>query len=489
MNIEYYPSKTCSAFMKSEAFYRGIRGPIGSGKSVTCCMEIMRRAKEQEPGIDGIRRTRWAIIRNTYKELDTTTKVTWLQWFPEDKFGAFNNSKMAHHIKIGDMDIDVLFLALDKPKDIKKLLSLEITGAWINEAREIPKAVVDAAGDRSGRFPSKKDKPAHVKEWPTWHGVIMDTNAPDEDHWWFKLAEENELNGWKFFTQPGGILEVDYKTNIVTTDNIYFITNPKAENIENLPTDYYEKRVAGKLADYARVYYANQYGFVQDGKPIFPQYKDSIHCAKEILEPIQGLPILSGIDFGLTPAVVLGQRLTNGRLIILDEIVTENMGAKQLAQILKPKLHNEYNGYKFDIFGDPAGNQQAQTDKKTPFQILNANGIPAKPAPTNDFEVRTQSVASPLSRLIDGLPGLIISPKCKMLRKALAGGYCFKRVQVAGDARFHDKPDKNKYSHIAEALGYLCVGAGEGNQVLGMVDDDEDDYYINPRNTVQEAYQ
>ena len=64
---------TIKKFMKSDHFFRGLRGPVGSGKSVACWIEIFRRALAQEPGPDGIRRTRMAIIRNTNPQLKTTT--------------------------------------------------------------------------------------------------------------------------------------------------------------------------------------------------------------------------------------------------------------------------------------------------------------------------------------------------------------------------------------------------------------------------------
>ena len=82
--IRYRPPGPISkAFMLSDAFVRGIRGPFGSGKSTACVFEIMRRAREQPAGFDGVRRSRWAILRNTYPELRTTTIKTWHQWFPE----------------------------------------------------------------------------------------------------------------------------------------------------------------------------------------------------------------------------------------------------------------------------------------------------------------------------------------------------------------------------------------------------------------------
>ena len=68
--------------------------------------------------------------------------------------------------------------------------------------------------------------------------------------------------------------------------------------------------------------------------------------------------------------------------------------------------------------------------------------------------------------MIDGKPGLLISPKCRITRKGMAGGYAYKRLQVSGDERFHDKPDKNKYSHPCEAAQYMMLGAGEGRSVI-----------------------
>ena len=34
--------------------------------------------------------------------------------------------------------------------------------------------------------------------------------------------------------------------------------------------------------------------------------------------------------------------------------------------------------------------------------------------------------------------------------------------------RYDDKPLKDRYSHIHDAMQYLMLGAGEGRQVLGM---------------------
>ncbi|MHB8084269.1 MAG: phage terminase large subunit [Dehalococcoidia bacterium] len=458
----FNPSPTIKRFMKSGAFYRGLMGPVGSGKSSACCVEIMRRASEQKPNTRKVRKSRFAIIRNTYRELSDTTIKTWQDWFPAETFGNINQQTMSQQfvLKIqnskGEFDgtlaeVEILFRALDRPQDVKKLLSLELTGAWVNEAREVPKGVVDTLGDRVGRYPTIRDGGC------TWRGVIMDTNPPDDDHWWYRLAEEDRPEGWEFWKQPGGLIELGGK----------FIPNPQSENLENLESGYYLTRMAGKSDAYIRVYYCAQYGFVREGKPVFPEYNDSVHCSSEILEPVKGLPIYVGLDFGLTPAALFGQRLPIGRWQWFDELVTEDMGAVRFGDLLAAKLRGEYDGYEFDIYGDPAGNSRAETDESTPFLILQAKGIPAKPAPSNDFTLRREAVAVQMGRLaMDGKPGFLISPKCKVTRKGMAGGYRFKRVQVAGDERYQDKPDKNKYSHPCEAGQYLMLGAGEGDKLI-----------------------
>jgi hypothetical protein len=110
---------------------------------------------------------------------------------------------------------------------------------------------------------------------------------------------------------------------------------------------------------------------------------------------------------------------------------------------------------------NPAGDIRAQTEEVTPFQILRKADIPVQPAANKAFIKRRESMAGATSRLIDGAPGLIVHPQCAVLRKAMAGGYALKRVQVGGAAKCREIPDKNDYSHVAESMQYLLVGGGE----------------------------
>jgi len=471
--FSYKPGgEVLKAFMKDNSFFRGLRGPVGSGKSVCCAVEIFRRALQQEPGRDGKRKTRWAIVRNSYPQLRTTTIKTWLDWFPEDIWGKmlWHPPPYTHHLKRGDVEMEVIFLALDRPEDIKKLLSLELTGVWINEAREIPKTIVDACTMRVGRFPSMKDG------GPTWYGVICDTNAPDEDHWWPIMSGEVPLpdhigreealmlvkpDTWNFYNQPGGMLEEKDKNGTLQSYKL----NPKAENRSNITPQYYPDIIKGKSKSWIDVYVLNKFGSLSDGKPIYPMFTDELHIAKEPILPIAGLPIVVGMDFGLTPAAVFAQNV-RGKWLILDELVAEDMGIVRFAELFRKEFALNFPAMKAMVYGDPAGDYRAQTDERTPFQILRTAGIKAYPAGNNDVSLRLEAVSGTLNRLIDGQPGLLVDKKCVNLIKGFRGGYQYRRMQISGAERYEEKPNKNKFSHVHDALQYALIGGGEGRSLL-----------------------
>lgn len=453
------PGAVAAAFHNSKAFVRGLKGPVGSGKSSTCCMEIMRHTLNQVP-FNGVRRARWAVIRGTYPELKSTTIKTWSDWFPGDIAPIKWDAPITSTMKIKDtgdgnaLELEVVFIAMETANDTGKLRSLELTGAWINEASELPKEVFDMVTQRVGRYPSLK------QGGPTHPCIILDTNPPDDDHWYYKLAEEDTPDNWEFFDQPGGLIRVQ------TEDSVEYVPNPDAENIFNLTGgyEYYLRMVAGKTDDWIKVFVLGQYGTTADGKPVYPEYNDKIHCADEPIEVNRYAPIYLGWDFGLTPACIVGQISPKGQLLILDEFVAEDMGIRQFAsEIVKPALQNKYAGLKFISRGDPAGVNRSQTDERTCYQELLEVGIASEPADTNDFIPRRESVAFFLNRLAGGEAGFLLSPNCRDLRRGFLGGYRYERLKVAGE-RYRDRPVKDKYSHPHDALQYLCLAAREGGR-------------------------
>jgi len=474
MNLDFSTSPNVWKFLQDNSFVRGLMGPVGSGKSYACCAEIFKRAVQQKPSPkDGIRYSRFAVVRNSYPMLKTTTIKTWLELFPENVWGNLHWSPpITHHLKLparGDasgIDCEVIFLALDQPKDVRKLLSLELTGAWVNEARELPVAVIQGLTHRVGRYPSMADGGT------SWRGIWLDTNPMDSDHWYYRLAEKETPKGefaWKFFKQPGGVVEVkteDVPAEIpeaqgyISAGSRWFKENPKAENIHNLPKGYYQSLLGGKNLDWVRCYAEGKYTYVQEGKAVWEEYDDSTMSAE--LTPVENVPIQVGLDFGLTPSAVFAQRLPNGAWHVLHEVVTFSMGLDRFVNVLKSEMQQRFPNFEFMVWGDPAGGARDQHYEVTSFEFLKTHGIYARPTPTNDFRVRREAVAMPMNRLVQGKPGFLVNKKCLRLRKSLGGGYHYTRVAIgAGQERFKDKPNKNEHSHVGDALGYCLLGGGE----------------------------
>lgn len=469
--VLYQAEPTASQFHQSRAFVRGLMGPIGSGKSVMCVEELKRLATQvQEPGPDGVRRSRFVVVRNSYPELKTTTIKTFQDWFPASicplKWAAPITAQMVVADQ-GDgtgVNMEVFFLALDNDDDVRKLLSMELTAGWINEAREVAKSILDGLTGRVGRYPPKR------LGGPSFPCVIMDTNPPSDDHWWYQAAEEDTPVNWQFFRQPAALLP-----QLRAGGELIWQNNPAAENISNLPTgyDYYRNQLGGKDRQWLRVYIEGCYGTVQQGRPVFPEYRDDVHLA-ETLALDRTVPLILGWDFGLTPACVIGQLSQRGQLSILVELVAEHMGLRQFVRdVVTPCLTTRFAGLPVGLSAaDPSGVAGSQTDNESCIAVLNDEGIATRPAPTNHLEPRLQAVRDFLTKMVDGEPGFRLARDCRWLRRGFHGHYKFERIKASGSARFRDKPLKNSYSHPHDALQYLCLSASRVVTSLAVASDD-----------------
>jgi hypothetical protein len=341
-----------------------------------------------------------------------------------------------YFFKVGDVECEVMFRALDDADDVANLNSLELTFAWFNECRDIHPDIIDAMSKRIGRYPSKRDT------GPTWFGMWGDTNPPPMDTWWYYQMEgldpkdgvSPNNNGWSVYKQPSG-------------------RGPLAENIKNLPEGYYD--IQGRSEEYIRVYIDGEYGLSSAGQPVYKYFRPDYHMADDKLDPIiNGVrPLVVGMDLGLTPAAVLGQIDARGRALILAEAVSFDMGVQRFARtVLKPLLYEQFSGANIMLVVDPAGVQRAQTDERSAIDILKAEGFKVIAAKTNNVTARLAAVDDFLMRHADGDSAFVVDPRCTALKSAMMGGY-----------RFHPKTgavEKNKHSHVAEALQYLMLHIG-----------------------------
>ena len=442
LSVEYTPPPTIRRMIRSESFYNFTVGPVGSGKTTGILFKILYHAARQEPGPDGYRRTRWVVVRNTSPQLKDTTINSFMTWFKPGIAGRWVASRMMFVFEIGDVVAEVLFRPLDTPDDVSRVLSLEVTGAVLDEFIEIPKEVVEALSGRCGRYPSPQEGGC------TWWGMWGASNPGNEDNWWYNWLDVEgrgdrpaNLQLWE---QPSGF-------------------SKETENLENLPggRGYYENLCVGKSNEWIKQFIEVEWGFSLAGKPVYQVFDPAYHVAKASIQFRKDRPIVIGFDAGLTPAAIFGQQDAHGRILVLDELVSENMGATRFCrEMLLPKINQRFSHNHFSFVGDPAMDQRAQTDEKSVRDVVEEElGIEVDAAPTNNLVERLDAVERYLTQLTSAGPAYLVDPRCHILIRGFRSGYHY-RIDTKG--KVAAKPEKNSmYSHPHDANQYMCMGFNE----------------------------
>lgn len=451
-------------YLREEYPVKIIIGPFGSGKSSAVMRNaILRDAIEMPRCDDGIRRSRIAIVRNTQGELVSTTLATWNFWMnglPEPKRNKKPVFTLAYEFndEKGPIQLEVLWIALDRDGDIGKLASLELTSAFFNELKFIPKSIFNMMQDRIKRFPAKIE---YIKQFDKLYGhlekdernefymrwlpypskIYADTNAPRAGHWIEEL-DINPIKGTRVYHQPPALIKNEDKK---------WQINAEADNILHVGSQYYLDMIP-RGDEYVRVYAQGNYGTVVAGKPVYMSYNDDLHSVDDLtINPLE--TIYFGIDYGkICPAFIMAQ-FVNNQIRFIKEFIGDDMAVKQLyLHSVLPFLNKYCKGMTVEAVGDPANSLDG-------MEQLAECGFEAKKARTNNVEPRICSVDNRLNLLEQGKPKIVISRAgCPKLRDGFIGEYHYKELKVIGEDRFEEKPYKNHpYSDIHDAAQYVVM--------------------------------
>lgn len=449
VGINYTATPTGSEFHSNEDFARFVIGPVGSGKTTMGLIELLLRGIKQKPDLAGVRKTRGLVIRNSFPELRSTTIPSYLSWYREIcsiTYGSPITSRIKLPLPDGTtLDQEIFFIGLDDEQSAKKLFSMELTFAFLDEFIFIPSHILDILSARVGRYPEIRSGSK-----PTYYGFWGTSNPCSVEHWYYTLSQEKRPEGYHFFHQPPGLIskEIDGKEVL--------ITNPDAENLLYLPDGYYTKQAIGKDNDYIKVFLMGHFGELRSGKPVYPQYNDDIHFTEKDYEPNKSLPVVVGIDVGLHGnAAVFTQLLPTGELVVFDEIFAKDLSISQFARdLLVPHINNNYFKFNLSLVADPAATARSASNKRSAFDIFKRDHrLPVEIASTNDILARINSVVDFLVKV----EGFTVTPKAPWVRRGMISEYKYKEVKGSLGTRYHDKPDKGDYSHTADALQYAAL--------------------------------
>lgn len=447
MTRVYDAPPTIGQFIQLSSRVQLLLGPIGGGKTTGVLMKLLALAHQQAPNSAGRRKTRWAVVRNTRPQLRDSVLKTVFDWLPPDGTRVvWREVDMTMILTLPQVDgtvveAEIFFRALDDEADARRLLSVEFTGVWFSEFREIPLSLLTDALSRTGRYPSAADG------GPTWHGLLGESNFPTRGSDWFHYLEVEPPSYLTVLKQPSGI-------------------SAEAENTAHLPADYYTILMEGTTPSWQQAHILCEYPDSLDGKAVYAAtFKRDEHVAKAALRAItmgSSSPlIMVGVDQGRSPAAIITQMEPRGRLNVLKEVHATNMGMDKFCdQYLTPALA-QYAGCPILLIIDPAGVQKSQVNDQSPADVLRARNYRVLPAPTNDPDRRIGAV----ERLFLQREGILIDPGCTQLIAACASDY---RYKTKRNGELEDRPEKlHPISDLSDALQYVALVAGR--DVYGRV--------------------
>ena len=151
MKLTYSPVPSLEKYFTSRHLQSFCVGPYGSTKTTSSILKIAVEARQVARSRDGKRRSRYAVVRNTRQQLLDATIPDFLKWFPDGLAGNYAKTEGRYILKFDDVESEILFRGLDDTNDVRRLLSLQLTGAFMDECREINSGIFVALKVSIGR--------------------------------------------------------------------------------------------------------------------------------------------------------------------------------------------------------------------------------------------------------------------------------------------------------------------------------------------------
>jgi hypothetical protein len=459
LTLEYIASPTIAKFIRSDKFYALCCGARGSGKSTAGLMRTIIRANQLPPQYHPLR---WAVVRDTRKNIGLTVARTIRKWCPEPyaKWRGKPEEPESCVIYIkGKPLVHFDFFGVNSPGDHDRFQSYEASGGiWLEEpcplatntefvASGIAESVLASAQTsvRGGPNPS----------------IQITMNPPSADHWTaqlfhlpgFEAAGDDEME------MPPEAIE--QRKRIRESADVFMV--PPSECAAEKETPGYTERnrqillATGRTDLLARLV-DGRIGYAQVGERVTPEFS-SMHIVNG-LTIIPRVPIILAFDFGLNATCIAAQITPQGYLHILRAWTRENAGMKQLLTTdVQPWLAQQ-PVESWWYCGGPEAREREQSDSEETAlrMIVNTLGNASYRAGPVSWSARRDALRDALTRTPGGLTWIRVSQQgAALLIRALDGGWHYPTDSM-GHIRNNGQPDKrSKWDHLGDAFSHLCA--------------------------------
>jgi hypothetical protein len=443
--IRMRPTEHQWAFISSRASEKAAVAARGEGKTSAGLMSVTYHASQMPAELRPIP---GAILRDTFANLDRTLISDFRRPHP----GSFQEELLRNGFRIrkGGRLIELpgmwhaQVFGMDSDADLNKFQSLQLAWAWLEEPA--PAAVADIGGgiqeaawslaQTSLRYPCP------------WRFRQITANYPEEEHWF-----------WQRFYAAPDLAHLSQEER----DKVRLLVRIPTGDNPHLPAGYREDNAAALVSDpglLARLV-RGDVATIYAGEAVTPEYRESVHRAKEELLPLPGVPGFRFWDGWLNPTCSIWQITPSGFVQCYATIRGANMGVKQLIEaFVKPALATRFARVThWRDRGDPtmATPDQSDVGKSAALKIeallTSAPGQPARfeKGPSR-WDPRRQGAKELLSQMVDGQPRFRLCRSDRVMHKALSGGWHYRKDSSGRVLR--DLPVKDIHSHPGDTFGY-----------------------------------
>ena len=376
-------------------------GGLGSGKSSFAIRELQACALANPKGL-------YLIARATLPSLRDSTYRTFFEHTEPELIKANNKANMVVTLING---AEFIFRPLD---DMEKFKSIQISGFLVDEVNEISEEM----------YLTLRSRVRQIVEGRTpFYRTLALMNPEDETHW---VAQRG------LYKKP---------------PNEEMIFSTTFDNQKNLPAGYVDELMGMYTPDMQKRMIYGQFGRVFKGNPVFPQFVRGEYIRP--IEPVKGLPLYRGIDFGFNKPAVSWLQFVDGQIRIYESIKGNKISLDDfIREIILPKEIELFGSWeaKVQTFCDPAGSQESDKGKSS-IEILNDYGI----FPLYK-KARIEEGIKAMKHFMDtknakGEPNFLVHPRDHVLIDALKGGYCWDDKMQSPDKTkgYDDQVDSVRY--------------------------------------------
>jgi hypothetical protein len=422
MKIEFNLSPTQYDFVESQAEVVALIGPQGEGKTFAGGARVIRWASSRPKD----RPLRGCLIRDKGTNIRDHTIPSLLKAFGHlTKIKPLSSSSWKW---IGPK-LETTMFGIDSLSDLSRLQGPEWDFIWLEEPAPIIGGASSGLSEEVFTIGYSRMRGGNSKKW-----LQVTMNPADEEHWTYRYFETDPLPSTEVFHIP-------YQENV-------YLSEADRQRVVAAFRD---------RPDLAARYVRGEWGSVQVGEAVTPEYQENTHRSKYNLDPLPIAEAMRWWDGWHNPTCIFVQRTPRGKILVLDTLRGENMGIRQLIRTqVKPLIQRRYARItQWRDIGDETMKTPDQSDTSVTAAGVIDEELGARFEPcSNAWEPRREAMKTLLNMMIDGEPMLQISRHEKILHQALRGGWHYLKTPT-GVVR--DKPVKNIHSHPGDAFSYGAV--------------------------------